>query len=137
MSPNPVAAFLRETEIIEIKLNSKLMGSQSSRDFISAASGRRLDDQSLSFLRSRKSIRDGLLKSKDGGTVVGIYSRALGEGMFITSVADIYPDNDEEIVVLKRYDLSGIILPRTDLSLSEIKAVCEFDMIYKNPVLNG
>jgi hypothetical protein len=107
-----------------------------SRDFTST-SARRLDDKSLSFLRSRNSIREGLVKSKMSGTVVGVYSRALGEGMFITSVADIYPDNEEEIIVLKRYDLSGLILPRTDLSLSEIKAVCEFQMIYKNPVLNG
>jgi hypothetical protein len=115
------------------------MGSSSSREFVSSTSAKRLADQSLSFLKSRKSIRNGLLKSKDSGTVVGIYSHALGQGMFITSVADMYPDNDndEEIVVLKRYDLSGLILPRTDLSLSEIKAVCEFDMIYKNPILNG
>jgi hypothetical protein len=96
-----------------------------------------LDERSLNFLRSRTSIRDGLMRSKHSGTVIGVYSRALGEGMFITSVDDIYPDNDEEIIVLKRYDLSGLILQRTDLSLSEIKAVCVFDMIYRNPVLHG
>jgi hypothetical protein len=107
------------------------------RVYTNSVGNKRLDDSALNFLKSRTSIRDGLMRSKHSGTVIGIYSRALGEGMFITSVADIYPDNEEEIVVLKRYDLSGLILPRTDLSLSEIKAVCNFDMVYKNPVLHG
>lgn len=119
------------------KHNHNFRQAMLSRNERGVSSASKVDDQSLNFLKSRRMIRNGLLKSKHSGTVVGIYSRALGEGMFITSVDDMYPDHDEEIVVLKRYDLSGLILPRTDLSLSEIKAVCEFDMIYKNPVLHG
>lgn len=93
-------------------------------------------DEILQFLRSRKAILKELVRSRENRTVIGVYAAALGEGMFITSVDDIYVDDTEEIIVLKRYDLSGLILPRTELSLSEIQAICPFDLVYKNPVIH-
>ena len=89
----------------------------------------------LEFIKFRKSLLYALTQSRKNGTVVGIYSPALGEGMFVTGVDDIYNDNNERIVVLKRYDLSGAILQRTTISLGEIRAICVFDMPYRNPVL--
>ena len=86
-------------------------------------------------VKFRKSLLKALGESRRRGTTIGIYSDVLGEGMFMTAVEDIYEDTNEIIIVLKRYDLSGSILQRNTLSLSEIRAVCAFDTQYKNPVL--
>lgn len=88
------------------------------------------------FIKFRKSLFSALSESRKNGNVVGIYAAALGEGMFVTGVEDIYNDHNEQIIVLKRYDLSGAILQRSTLSLTEIKAICVFDMPYKNPLLH-
>ena len=90
----------------------------------------------LEFVKFRKSLLNALTKSRKNGTVIGIYSPALGEGMFVTGVEDIYNDNNEQIIVLRQYDLSGAILQRNILSLGEIRAICAFDMPYRNPVLH-
>ena len=89
----------------------------------------------LEFIKFKKSLLQALVESRKKGTAIGIYSPALGEGMFVTGVEDIYDDDSERIIVFKPYDLSGAILQRNTLSLSEIKAVCAFDMPYRNPVL--
>lgn len=90
---------------------------------------------SFEIIKFKKSLLNALVESRKNGSAIGIYSSALGEGMFVTGVEDIYDDNRDYIVVLKPYDLSGTILQRNTLSLSEIKAACAFDMPYRNPVL--
>ena len=90
----------------------------------------------LEILRSKKNILQQLEICKEQGKLVGIFSRTLGEGLFVTGIEDIYKWEKEEIIVLKPYDIGGNILPRNYLSLSEIKAVCPFNCTYKNPFLN-
>ena len=92
--------------------------------------------EKMEFIKFRKSLSKALSRSRKDGTVVGIYSDVLGEGMFVTAVDDIYSYDKEEIITLKPYDLSGVILKRTTIALSEIRAICVFDIPYKNPIFS-
>jgi hypothetical protein len=89
----------------------------------------------LEIIKNRKGILRELNVSKASGTVIGINSTALGEGMFMTSVEDVYGDEDQQIVSLKPCDMTGHILQRTQLALTEIRSVCPIKAIYKNPYL--
>jgi hypothetical protein len=90
----------------------------------------------LNFLRTRKSILRELSMSQETGNLIGVYSRAFGEGMFLVSVNSIEIDRSGEVVVFETYDQSGMILNRTRVSIDEIKMVCPFHRKYVNPVLN-
>jgi hypothetical protein len=87
------------------------------------------------FIRSKKGILRELTFSKQTGYVIGINSPGLGEGMFLTTVADIFSVENEEIVVLKPYDIQGICLHRTHLSIDEIISVCPFNTEYVAPAV--
>jgi hypothetical protein len=86
--------------------------------------------------RKRKGILQELRWSKEHGKAVGIYSSILGEGMFVTGIEDIYEWDKDTIIVLKPYDLGGLVLQRNYLSLSEIKGICPFNFIYRHPLIN-
>jgi hypothetical protein len=90
----------------------------------------------LTFTKSRKAMLRELLSSRDNGLLIGVYSRALGEGMFLVGISDIEMDGPTEVVVFETYDQSGTILGRTRLSIDEIKMVCPFHKKYSNPILN-
>lgn len=87
------------------------------------------------FVKSRKQMLNALMESRKNGTAIGVYSDVLGEGMFVTGVDDVYNDSNEQVVVLSQYELSGLILQRSTLSVGEIKGVCVFDMPYTSPLL--
>lgn len=93
-------------------------------------------DLELEFIKNRRSIYRELAISKEAGTVVGITSPVLGDGMFITAVDDIYTTEAGAVVQLKPYDMSGHFLARTQLSLSEIRSVCPFKTAYRNPLFD-
>ena len=93
-------------------------------------------DLELEFIKNRKSIYRELAVSKEAGTVVGINAPALGDGMFITAVDDIYSTEAGDVVLLKPYDMTGHFLPRTQLSLSEIRSVCPLKTPYRNPLFD-
>src|SRR5436190_13161279 len=92
-----------------------------------------VDNKEMEILKSRKPILKALNYSWESGSLIGIYSSALGDGMFVTSVEDIYALGKEEIIVLKPYDVAGCILQRGILSINEIRALCPFKSLYKNP----
>lgn len=91
-------------------------------------------EKKLSFIKARKEIKKEILKSKENQNVVGIYADALGDGMFLCCVDDLFAPKNEEVVVLKPYDMNGILLQRNELALSEIRAVCPLDFKYQNPL---
>jgi hypothetical protein len=90
----------------------------------------------LDFVKTRKGIWKELNLSKDSGSLLGVYSPALGEGMFLTKVDDIDSNEVNEIVVFSQYDMSGRILLRNTISLDEIQMVCPFNKTYRNPILS-
>ena len=89
------------------------------------------------FIKFRKSLLYNLAEAHKKGTIIGIYSNVLGDGMFVTGIEDIYEYEGDYVVHLKRYDVIGSILIRSTIALSEIKAVCVFDMPYRNPAIQA
>lgn len=94
------------------------------------------DTSPFDFIKTRKGILRELIISKQNRNLVGVYSPALGEGMFLVSVEEIERHNKEEIIIFHKYDMSGHILSRTHISIGEIKMVCPFDKTYHNPIFH-
>lgn len=93
------------------------------------------DDQGMKVVRSRKEIARAIRHALDTNTVLGMYSPALGEGLFLTGVLFFDTSHAEPIVTLNRYDHHGVLLHRTELGISEIKGVCSLRMKYENPLV--
>lgn len=87
------------------------------------------------FVKSQKAILKELIKSRNNGTLIGVYSRALGEGMFLTGVNQIEEVRGVEVITFETYDQTGQILNRTQLSIDEIRMVYPFSIKYTNPIL--
>jgi hypothetical protein len=88
----------------------------------------------LEFVTDRQEILTLLAKSKREGTSIGINSRGLGSGTFVTGVEDI-EFSDEVLVKLKPFDATGRILTCYRLKLSQIQSVLPFTSNFQNPYL--
>jgi hypothetical protein len=95
-----------------------------------------IDDTPIAFAKTRKAVLRELESSRENGLLIGVYSKALGDGMFLVGVNAIEKDGPTEIIVFETYEQSGTILNRTRLSIDEIKMVCSFNRKYVNPILN-
>jgi hypothetical protein len=84
------------------------------------------------FITQPSEILGILTRSKERKLAVGINSRLLGRGAYITAVEDILLQ-EEVIVVLKAFDASGHMLSATRLPLSEISSVLVFHSTFENP----
>jgi len=76
-----------------------------------------------------------LVEYQANNTVVGISAPVLGSGVFLTSVAHIHPAGPDYIITLKGYDITGYILERNKIKLTDIRAVGPFKSKFKNPYL--
>lgn len=86
----------------------------------------------LEFIIDRGEILKILTRSKDQGNAVGINSRSLGPGTYITAVEDIMLEEDI-VIVFKPYDASGHMLEKARLTLAEIQSVLPFNSAFQNP----
>jgi hypothetical protein len=103
---------------------------------LSISSSKELDQSGIAFVKSRKAVISELTSAKENGALIGVYSKSLGEGMFLVGVNDVEIDRGAEVVVFETYEQSGAILSRTRLSVDEIKMVCPLNIRYLNPILN-
>lgn len=80
------------------------------------------------FLTSKAGMLGELLRSAGNGNALGIWSAALGSGMFLCMIREVWRDDDEEdmVVVLKDNELTGAKLPTQVLYLSEIERIYTF-----------
>jgi hypothetical protein len=90
----------------------------------------------LEFIKSRKAILKEINACKISGSALGITCSILGDGMFLTGIEDVYNNGVDYVIILKPYDMSGYCLNRNHLSLNEIRSVCPFKTLYRNPLLN-
>jgi hypothetical protein len=95
------------------------------------------DNTPFDFIKTRKGILKELYVSMRSRNLVGVYSPALGDGMFLVAVEDIETHSKEEIIIFHRYDMSGHILTRPHVSIGEIDMVCPFDKKYSHPLLHA
>lgn len=89
----------------------------------------------MEFIYEQNDILRMLEDSRMNGTVVGISAAILGSGVFLTAVDNIVKSDSDYLVVLKGYDVTGYILERNKIYLSDIRAVCPFFSKFKNPYL--
>lgn len=52
--------------------------------------------------------------------------------MFVTGIEAIFDQEDDPLIQLKTHDIMGSLLIRDMIALSEIKAICAFDMRFKD-----
>jgi hypothetical protein len=76
-----------------------------------------------------------LTENKGSGKVLGVYCPIIGNGMFLTGVDDIILADKQETVVLKPYDMNGILLIPNQVPLTAIRSVCPFESFYINPIV--
>jgi hypothetical protein len=108
------------------------------REFFSGNTGQvSRESKTMGFVKNRRAILRELLVSKESAYLIGVYCPAFGEGMFLTTVEAIEMETKNEIIVFSQYDVSGLILSRTRVSIDEIKMVCPFHVAYYNPLLDG
>jgi hypothetical protein len=90
----------------------------------------------LEFIYDRGKMLEVLTLSKDRGTVVGINALILGRGTHLTAVESISSDHDC-IISLKPFDVTGHILERNKIRLSEISSVIPFTSVFENPLVRS
>ena len=91
---------------------------------------------SLNILKSKEDILRALLESKISKSVIGITSRSLGPGTYLTSVVELLIGaNDDTTIVLKEYDITGYFFDRNALKIDEIDNVIPFKAPFQNPFL--
>jgi hypothetical protein len=89
----------------------------------------------MEFISESDQILHVLEQSKVNGTVVGISASILGSGVFLTGVDNIIKTDSDYLIVLKGYDVTGYILERNKIFLSDIRSICPFQSKFKNPYL--
>jgi hypothetical protein len=91
----------------------------------------------VNLIRSKIAIRKALLECAQKDQVVGVYCPALSGGMLLVGVDDFSLDHSEPVIIFKNYEMNGISLSRTRVSLSEIRSICVFDSVYESPLPKG
>jgi hypothetical protein len=89
----------------------------------------------LAFISDPEQIHAALVESMTEASVVGISAPILGNGVFLTAVDNIIKNENDSTIVLKGYDITGYILERNKIKLSEIRAVFPFKSKFTNPYL--
>jgi hypothetical protein len=88
---------------------------------------------SVEFVKKKRLILQELQYCHNKGNLVGVYSDAFGEGMFLLGVEDIIHLQEEELIIFFAYDMSGLPLKRRTIFLKEINKIVPFNNPYTNP----
>ena len=95
------------------------------------------DEHILNLALSSQEILKIIIESKENGNTIGVSSKLLGEGFFITAVEDIILEESQTTILFKPFDVTGFMLPTNKLTLQEIDAACPLISEFKNPVLKN
>lgn len=76
-----------------------------------------------------------LVESKVSGKMIGIRSPELGKDTYLTAVMDIVLSDEDPLIVIKGYDLSGYFPNKNSLKLKDITSIIPFTSIFENPFL--
>jgi hypothetical protein len=91
----------------------------------------------LDILTSREAMLKALVESRTLNSIIGIHSKEVGEGTYLTSVKDIlFTDDDADpVIVLENYDSTGYFFEKNVVPLSAIQSVIPFKSVFQNPFL--
>jgi hypothetical protein len=87
----------------------------------------------LKIIKSKKVILQYLIDAKERDLAVGLYCPAIAEGMLLIGVEDLINLHKDVLLMMKPYDMNGVLLKRTQVKISEIKSICCFDTQYSAP----
>jgi hypothetical protein len=91
----------------------------------------------FNFTREQGEILKALLNSKEKGTMIALAVPAIGSGVFITAVDDLFLNDGETFIQLKSYDVTGRIIEKTKIPLKEIVGACPLHSQWQNPYLKN
>lgn len=92
-----------------------------------------LRELEVKFLKDQKSILKQIMLCKKSGGLLGVYSLAFGQGMFLTTVEDIDFKVDDTLISFKPYDMNGTFIKKSTISVKNISGICPFNQIYIEP----
>jgi hypothetical protein len=95
------------------------------------------DEQILDLATSKHDILKILVSGKENGNTVGIKSRLLGDGFYITAVEEIILEEGSTTFLFMPFDITGFILPTRRLKLADIDAACPLISEFQNPILRN
>lgn len=88
----------------------------------------------LNYITDQTQILKCLTESLHRGNVVGIASQAAGHTLFLTAVENIFESGvtREKIIVLKKFDIHGVVHEKNCIPLKQIDRVESFQTLYKD-----
>jgi hypothetical protein len=89
----------------------------------------------IDVITIRDDMYKALIDSEENQSIIGIASKELGPGMFMTSVREIVDDGHDLLIVLNSYDTSGYFLEKNKVYLSSITGIVPFKAMFMNPFL--
>jgi hypothetical protein len=90
-------------------------------------------DRSFDVFENKNLILKEMEYSAKTRNVVGVYSRVLGNGMFLVGVEEVIEGAGDKMIVFYPYDMGGYELPRRILFLDEISSIVPFNNGYVSP----
>ena len=72
-----------------------------------------------------------LMSSKEQGTVIGIWAKALGEGLHMCGIENVADGRYGQLIELKETDLNGVPLRVKQLHLVDISTVFPFRILFR------
>lgn len=93
-----------------------------------------MNSPNLNFITDQTQILKCLTESFHRGSVVGITSEIAGHTMFLTCVENIFESaiNGQKMIVLKKFDINGVIHENHCLPLVQIDRIQSFQSLYKD-----
>jgi hypothetical protein len=83
----------------------------------------------IEFIDSKTEMLGHIERCKKSRGVIGIYSSALGDGMFLSAVEAVYKLGADTLVELKPYDFKKGLQGATTVSMKDISCICPFNQI--------
>jgi hypothetical protein len=91
------------------------------------------DSGTFDFICKKNQIIKELDFCRKTGTLIGVYSKELGDGLFLVGVEDIVYAIKDDLVIFHPCDMTGFELRRRSIFLSEIHMIIPFNNRYVKP----
>lgn len=93
-----------------------------------------MNQVTLDFIDSKEGMIKALVQSRMTKSIIGLRSRELGPGTYFTTVKEFQMLEDDNIVVkLEGYDMTGYVLDKSELNLDDIEYVIPLNALFDNP----
>jgi hypothetical protein len=91
------------------------------------------DTGSFDFVQHRNEIMKELDFCQKKGSLVGVYSRKMGQGLFLVGVQEIIYGIKSEFIIFYPFDMGGYKLTTNAVSLEDIEKIIPFNNRFVMP----